>query len=65
MMLDLYKKYWVHRKICAPEKFMCTPFKNLTWLGNKKKERREREKKIRRERESLTFDLHKKKPRLT
>jgi hypothetical protein len=43
MMLDLYKKYWVHRKICAPEKFMCTPFKNLTWLGNKKKERRERE----------------------
>ena len=51
-MLDLYKKYWVHRKMCAPEKFMCTPFKNLTWLGNKKKERRERE--------SLTFDLHKK-----
>jgi hypothetical protein len=30
---------------------MCTPFKNLTWLGNKKKERREREENEERERE--------------
>jgi hypothetical protein len=51
MMLDLYKKYWVHKKMCAPEKFMCTPFKNLTWLGNKKKERREREREENEERE--------------